>query len=395
MLDLSAALKAAKPGDTIRLPAGTYSGLSLDGFSFAAPGVTITSDDPAQPAVLTNFNIGMGSGFSGLTFSRLDLKVLTPNWSGFNIYSSQHITFDHVHVYGPAGAPDPDVQAVNFFDCSYITFTNSEVEQVSHGLSISRSDHVVVSGNNIHHVNSDTLDFVQVSNAVISGNALHDFFTTDGNHSDAMQFGTANSTVASHDVTISDNLIFRGGGGNTQGIFISDELGTMPFADFTVADNLIIGTGSSAIRPTHSAGITITGNELLTLVGGDPTPLLVQDSDRVSASGNAAVAISVEAKDGNTNVTLGQNALNAPVSHAEADARVRAWFAAHPGPWSQSVPPPPAPAPAPDPRDAEIAKLQAALTRIIALATAANAKKAGPTKTDGKALIAAAKAGLA
>lgn len=388
---LQAALAAAKPGDTLSLAPGVYAGLSLYHQDFGA-GITLTSADPANRAVLTNFNM---EAVQGVTFSHLDFKVLTPAFVGFNVYSSQHITFDQVHMYGPSGAPDENAEGIRFFDSSYVNFTNSEVDQVAHGVSFARSDHLVVTGNNIHDVNSDTLDFSQVSNVTIAHNALHDFYPTNGAHPDAMQFMTAGTTSASHDVTISDNLIYRGAGQNTQGIFFGDEVGTLPFQNVTVTGNLIIGTGSSAIRPTHNSGLVITGNELLTLVDGDPTVMVVQFSDQVSASGNAAVAISVEAKDGNTNVTLGQNALNAPVSKAEADARVQAWFAAHPGPWSQSVPAPPAPAPAPDPRDAEIAKLQAALARIIALATAANAKKAGPTKTDGKALIAAAKAGLA
>ena len=140
---------------------------------------------------------------------------------------------------------------MNFFDSAYITFINSEIEQVAHGLSISRSDHIVVSGNNIHNVNSDTLDFVQVSNAVISGNALHDFFPTDGNHPDAMQFGTVNSVTPSHDITISDNLIYRGAGANAQGVFMGDELGNMPLQNVTITNNIVLGTGSSAIRQIH------------------------------------------------------------------------------------------------------------------------------------------------
>ncbi len=81
MFDLIAALKAAKPGDTIALPTETYTGLAFRGINFAAPGVTITSADPTRPAILTNFNIGInGESCSGLAFTRLDMQVLTPNW---------------------------------------------------------------------------------------------------------------------------------------------------------------------------------------------------------------------------------------------------------------------------------------------------------------------------
>lgn len=385
-MDLLATLKSAKPGDTISLPAGAYSDW-LDGLSFSPP-VTITSADPANPAVFTNFNIGMGQPCSGLTFQGVDLKAKLPAYGVFNVYASQHITFDRVRLYGPAGAPDPDASGLNFFDCQYVTVTNSDVSQLAHGVQVARCDHVTITGNNVHHMNSDALDFVQVSDLTVSGNALHDFYPTVGNHPDAMQFGTANSTKPSRDITIKDNLIYRGSGENTQGIFFGDELNNMPFANVTVDGNLIVGTGSSALRATHNAGLTLTGNELLTIDGGDPTVLLVQFTDQVTAIRNSAVSISIEAKNGNTNISQNGNGTNVPVSQAVADARVAAWLAAHPGPWSAV-----APVPVPPPADPS-AKYIAALKSVMALGTTANAKRAGPTKADMAGVLAVVKAAL-
>jgi Ca2+-binding RTX toxin-like protein len=346
---LQASLASAHGGDTILLQAGTYSGVSLYHQDFGA-GITISSADPTHQAVLTNFNMDT---VQGVTFSHLDLQVLTPAYVGFNIYSSSHISFDQDHVYGQPGAPDANVEGMRFFDSSYIAFTNSEVEQLAHGVSVARSDHILIAGNNIHNVNSDALDLSQVSDAMIRGNVLHDFFPTDGNHPDAIQFGTAGTTVASHDVTISDNLIYRGSGENTQGIFMGDEVGNLAFQNFSITGNTIIGTGSSALRATHNSGLAINGNNLVTLAGGDATNLLIQSSDHVTSASNTASSISMTAANGNTNVVETNDVGNAASVDDQGASVIQQWLATHlVGPQGQapvSPPPPPPVSPPPPP----------------------------------------------
>lgn len=375
-MDLLALLKAAHPGDTIKLPAGIYSDLGFDGLSFASP-VTITSADPANPAILTHFNIGMSAPCSGLAFKGVDLQVTLPAFGAFNVYSSQRITFDGVRIYGPPGAPDANASALNFFDCQSVAVVNCDVSQVAHGVQMARSDHIAITGNHIHHVNSDGIDIGNCSIGLVSGNYIHDITPTEGNHPDCIQF-----TADTSDITVSDNLLARGGGDHPQGVFLGDGTHTKP----VISGNLIVGTGASALRPISCKNVTITGNELLTVEGGDPTTLLVQNSDQVTALHNSAVSISITEANGNSNITQNGNALTVAVSQAEADAKVAAWLASHPGPWS-------AVAPVPAPVDPS-AKYIAALKAVNALGTTANAKRAGPTKADMAGVLAVAKAAL-
>src|SRR5215217_3876545 len=93
---LMSALQSAQGGDVIRLQAGTYSGLSFYHQDFGS-GVTITSADPLHPAVLTNFNM---ESVQGVAFSNVEFNVLMPNYVGFNVYSSQNISLDHVTMHG-------------------------------------------------------------------------------------------------------------------------------------------------------------------------------------------------------------------------------------------------------------------------------------------------------
>jgi hypothetical protein len=145
-----------------------------------------------------------------------------------------------------------------------------------------------------------------------------------------MQFATANSVIPSSDITISGNLIYRGNGQNTQGIFMGDELDNMPFQNVTITDNLIAGTASSALRPTHNIGVTITNNVLITFAGGDPTNLLVQNSDQITAANNTASSLSITAANGNTNFTETNDIGDAPPVSDQGAAAIQQWLASHP-----------------------------------------------------------------
>src|SRR5262245_56270150 len=62
------ALRSARGGDVIKLAPGTYADVRLTGVSIPGDGVVITSADPNQHAVLTNFSIidSQGLRFQGL-----------------------------------------------------------------------------------------------------------------------------------------------------------------------------------------------------------------------------------------------------------------------------------------------------------------------------------------
>ena len=66
---LNSALASSQAGETIKLAAGTYSGVSINQYSRGQ--VTITSADPNHHAVITGLKVANSSGvsFSGVDFS--------------------------------------------------------------------------------------------------------------------------------------------------------------------------------------------------------------------------------------------------------------------------------------------------------------------------------------
>lgn len=289
--DLRSALGSAKPGDTLLLAPGTYAGLPAKNISlkFDKP-ITITSADPANPAVFTSFTL---RNVQGLTFKNLELNATVQKFS-FGVVNSSDVTFDHVHVHGSLDNDSSnDPSGLGFQRSARITVINSEFQQLNRALSVSVCQEIKISGNHLHDIRSDGIDMAQVSKVEISRNIFRNFRPVGSDHPDAIQFWTRNTTEPSRDVLISDNLIMKGEGAYTQGIFLTDQIKSNPYERITVTNNLILGTGYNALRIHNTTDLTVANNELVSFAGDNNTFLLIKGVDRVTATGNRATIVSI------------------------------------------------------------------------------------------------------
>jgi Ca2+-binding RTX toxin-like protein len=264
--DLTAALKAAHSGDTIQLAPGVYSpfavrGLHLDGE------VTITSKDPGNQAVLTGFNLREVDG--GLTIKNVELTVDPKKADNpFVVMASKDVHFDHLNVHGSLdGNPQNDQGALLIRTSTGISVTNSEFQQVEYAITHLDNDGLTVSGNTFHDIRTDGIRGGGSSHVTITQNTFTDFYPVKGDHPDAIQFWTGNTTASAHDITVSGNLVFRGDGQATQGIFMRDEAGGLPFQHVTIANNVMIGTQYNSISVQGGKDIVIDHNTLSGFTG--------------------------------------------------------------------------------------------------------------------------------
>ena len=324
---LTTALKAAAGGDVIKLAPGTYTGLSLGNVSYGS-GVTITSADAANPAIITDFTL---VNVQGVTFQNLEMLALDHpdyiekgiNFYAFKVARSSDVNFDDIHFHGSLdGNAQNDSLGLQIRDSSNVSVTNSEFEQLNRALAIGTTTGVRVSGNNVHDLRSDGFNFAQVKNAKIEDNIFHDFTPKAGDHPDAIQFWTSSTTAASTDILIARNVILRGDGEYTQGIFMRDETGVLPYERVTITENLIVGTGWSGLRVIGAKDLVVTNNDLISFVGDNVTFMLIQNADRVVATGNTAAQISF---DTSTNVTQSGNEITKPVQDFGIEA-VQDWM---------------------------------------------------------------------
>lgn len=260
---LTAALKSAQAGDVIKLAPGEYSPVGLLGLKFNGM-VTVTSLDPSRQAELTGLIVKNCEGlkFQGLEFSTEAAKTDYP----FQVFGSKNIALDGLNVHGSMdGDETNDMAALMVRLSDNVTVTNSEFQQLRHGVAHLDSKNVTISGNNFHDIQTDGVRGGGSSHVTIKGNFFSSFHDKEGDHPDAIQFWTTNTTTAATDIVVSDNVIVRGDGDAIQGIFLRDQVGGLEYERVTISGNLIVGGMYNGISVAGAKNLVITDNTVAAL----------------------------------------------------------------------------------------------------------------------------------
>lgn len=264
---LTAALSAARGGETFRLQSGDYgnvrignlaSGLTIE----AAPGATVQFDRLAMwntdNLVIRNVAIGSGRAPGEPVWTR----------SG-EFWGSQNLTLDRVKVHGSLdGNPQNDGWGLLIRDMDGVTIRNSEFTELSRGLMFERAENLIVANNRFHKLEMDGTNFASVRNVLIDGNSFSDFRPLPGAHPDAIQFWTANQKTANTDIVIRNNVMLQGAGVGPQGILLGEENGNLPYRNVTIENNLMYGADHwHGIAVYHAHGLKIASNTIVSPTG--------------------------------------------------------------------------------------------------------------------------------
>ena len=321
--ELHAALANAKGGETILLAEGNYGELFMAAkskFPITFPStVTIASADPAKPAVLTGLDL-RGAGnltFDGILFD-YTFKEGDNIWKRpFSVVDSDHITIRNSVFDGDLARGVSEVDdglgwafGLAFRQSSNILVENNEVYNFYRGMVFSGSD-ITVRDNELHSLRMDGMNFSRSSGILIEGNLIRDFRRSPSrkDHADMIQFWTANADTPSTDITIRGNVLLSGRGGNTQSIFMRNEMvdrgragREMFYRNVTIEENVIVNGHLHGITLGESDGVVIRNNTLLrnpaAARGEDlerrvriPRIRLAADSRNVTIEGNIAGAL--------------------------------------------------------------------------------------------------------
>ena len=316
--DLAAALAQAAPGAVLLLAPGDYGALTLTPETRKGA-VTLRAADPAAPARFSGLDLRGVTDITleGLTFA-YRYKPGDPLWAApFAVTDSQNVTLRHCLFAGDLVTSGPAA------DQGYAAGVGLAVDHATdlvidgnrfvtffRGLTVSDSDRVTVSGNDVSGIRSDGMDFVADQGLLVADNVLHDFQTAaaSDDHPDMIQFWTAGTTRPTRDVVIRDNVLNAGLGSWTQSILMGNEMVAggqagpeMRYRNITITGNVILNAHLHGISVGEADGVRIAHNTLIHLAradGGRDNPTLwtprinlTETSDHVTVEGNATAAI--------------------------------------------------------------------------------------------------------
>jgi Ca2+-binding RTX toxin-like protein len=285
--ELLSAVKLAQPGDEIRLAPGQYSGVALKGI-LPAGNVTITSADPANPAVFSNLTV---SGSSNLTIA--NVKMVVPDNSftyyHFQILSSSNIKVVDTVFDGPGLTPVQSTTGLIVRNSTNVSIDNSEFKNLVFGVAFLDNKGVSVTNSMFHDIRCDGIRGGGNSQANFSYNYFTNFRPATGEHADAIQFWTTNTTAPTSDITIIGNAIVRGtNGAPIQGIFFRDELSNLPYTNVTVKDNIVLGGSFNSITLDGVINGSASGNTVIAFPDQDAWIRTQNVTENLVLSGNTA-----------------------------------------------------------------------------------------------------------
>lgn len=331
-LQLANAIKLAAGGDTILLSEGTYSGLSFKNLHFSQP-VTITSETGG--AVLKSFNI---SNSNGLSFQNLEFSNAgETGYYTWGVTDSQDIHFNNIDIHGSLnGNPQDDVEGIGISHSSNVSITNSQFHELYRSIAVGSDDGVRISGNSFHDIARSGIYGADSSNVVISHNSFTDFFPRIGDHMDAIAFYNTAAGGISHNITISDNIIVKGAGSPTQGIYLRGPSGSTAtsYDNLSVTNNLVVGEGYNGIGVGEATHLNVSGNVVVSYPGKDRISWIdIRDTVGAVVSNNQAALVGVVAANNNIGLIQSGNVITSPVTDLGAVA-IGNWLSLHPDDWS-------------------------------------------------------------
>lgn len=293
--ELRRALDSAADGSTITLASGHYPNIGIGNIKKAGT-VTVTSADPDRPAVIGRLLV---RNSAGLTFRNIELAAdasavvvkqgPTPkaaqtdqdeadnddapapkgqsaaNRFPFMILQSERITFDRMNIHGPADNLDAAyrIPALMVRASRTITISTSRFSALQHGIAMLELDGMRVLNNEFHNIRTDGVRGGEVSNLEVAGNVFTDFHPAPKDHPDAIQLWSTPKNGMMTNIHIHNNLVVRGTGYPTQGVFLRDVKNGRPFQNVVIEGNLVMGGLYNGIAINGVQGGRITDNIVL------------------------------------------------------------------------------------------------------------------------------------
>lgn len=263
LADLTAALKAAKGGEGFRLKPGSYPALRLKAPNVATP---VTLDLTGVKVAALNLSDVWGLRIFGLEIA-FDPAVKTAS----QVWGGGRLSCAGLRASGSRIATG--LQLIGVKDAAVF---GSYFSDLKCGVTHSNCDGLNVASSVFRGMAADGISGGGTSRIRFAGNLFTDFAPAEGSHPDAIQLFTKGTGVSAEDIVIEDNVISRGVGGIMQGVFMTDQVGALPYRRVLIRRNRVIGAMHNGIAVQHGENVTVEGN-LVQPIDGQASRLNLYD----------------------------------------------------------------------------------------------------------------------
>ncbi|WP_172331452.1 LamG-like jellyroll fold domain-containing protein [Mangrovicoccus sp. HB161399] len=307
-VELEAAIKNAKPGNTISLSASdekySVSAWNADVVSYDPP-VTITSEDPNNQAVIDQMILTRMDGvvIQGVTFSGALRASLNYNSEDLILKQCANITVQDCTFEGQADGYGTRPEGTEFvggaiylLGSENVTIADCDISHYLRGISHRNNTTVAITGNSFHDIQEDGIRGGGVNGLLIEDNTFTQWLGIDISwlHADFIQLWTHSTDRRTENVTIRHNFFDGQGedGANAhQAIFARNDevdlwggdLDTWAFRNFVVENNIIDIDFQGGVKLSFVEGLLVTNNTIL----GEGR-IQITSSEAVTISSNIA-----------------------------------------------------------------------------------------------------------
>lgn len=233
------------------------------------------------------------------------------------ILNSANITLDGVKIVGDNGkTPVAQIKAKGLFvrRSSRISILNCDVGRSFVGVTFLDSPDCRIDASDFHD-SRDHFHGTAADGLIISRTAFHDNHNAPGDHPDAIQCFDGGAGRPIKNITIQDNIYYRGAGNTSQGIFMQQA-----YDNLIIMGNVVIGGMGNGIRADGARSGKIVSNVVYSYIGGKSGLFA---SKAIALNGNQAFKFNVGGAFLKT--APAGNVFNKEIAPLEEAALVAAW----------------------------------------------------------------------
>lgn len=255
------ALSAAHSGDVIVLAPGNYGTQYIKIKNFDTP-VTITSQDPNNPAVFNSIIVQSSKGlnFTHLAFESPDGVIKDGLNSRLFLQGSSNISVSDSTFSGAVVNDGSAAQGkltgftVYGIDNSNVAFDDNQFDTVQKAITMIRTDGLTIARNQISEFGDDGISIGDAHNVVVEDNSITDPRAWQGRLPDFIQIsGIENGAIR-------DNFLSQGAGDPAQGILVGTATSASAGGNVLVENNIVHTAATKAIVTSNLPNVTISHN---------------------------------------------------------------------------------------------------------------------------------------